>query len=66
MSYAKHNYMNLESLAIELSLPKSFLRELAKKKSIPALNVNGRLRFNPGAVQRALDNFASTEGAASE
>lgn len=59
MNNGKYNYMSLESLAVQMSLPKTFLRQLAEKKAIPALDVNGRLRFNPGAVQKALDQIAA-------
>ncbi len=66
MNDTKYNYMSLESLAIELSLPKTYLRQLIEKRAIPALDVNGRLRFNPAAVQRALDNLAKQGDGADE
>ncbi len=39
-----------------------YLRELAEKRTIPVLDVNGRLRFNLEAVQNALDEIAAQEG----
>jgi hypothetical protein len=38
------------------------LRNLANKGDIPKLDVNGRLRFNPEAVQKALDELAAKGG----
>ena len=52
------NYISLEALASTLRLPLNYLRELVKANKIPSLNVNGRLRFNPAAVQQALDKLA--------
>lgn len=51
-------YCSLEALAATFQLPQYFLRELALRGDIPALNVNGRLRFNPVEVQNALDELA--------
>lgn len=51
-------YCSLEALAATFQLPQHFLRELALRGDIPALNVNGRLRFNPVEVQTALDSLA--------
>lgn len=59
MKNAKYTYVSLEALAVELGLPKLYLKQLAVKGSIPFLNVNGRLRFNPVAVQQALDKLAA-------
>jgi hypothetical protein len=55
-------YISLEVLAAKLRLPLKYLRELAKTNSIPSLNVNGRLRFNPVSVQQALDRIAEQGG----
>lgn len=55
-------YISLEALAVTLKLPQKFLRKLADQKQIPCLNVNGRLRFNPIAVQAALDYIAAEGG----
>ena len=52
-------YISLEVLAAKLRLPLKYLRKLAKTNKIPSLNVNGRLRFNPDAVQEALDKIAA-------
>jgi len=52
-------YISLEVLAATFKLPMSYLRELAETNNIPSLNVNGRLRFNPVAVQQALDKLAA-------
>ena len=52
-------YISLEILAAKLRLPQSYLRNLAEKSQIPALNVNGRLRFNLVAVQQVLTGLAA-------
>ena len=62
MQNASYTYLSLEALAAELCLPKRYLKSLAEKRSIPALDVNGRLRFNPETVQKALDNIAGNGG----
>jgi len=62
MKNTEYKYVSLEALAAELCLPKAYLKQLTVKGSIPALNVNGRLRFNPKAVQHALDKLASKGG----
>ena len=51
-------YISIEVLAAQLSLPQKYLRELSRQGKIPGLNVNGRLRYNPQLVQKALDNLA--------
>lgn len=55
-------YISLEVLAIKLNLPQAYIRQLIAKGKIPHLNVNGRLRFNPAAVQQALDRLAAEGG----
>jgi hypothetical protein len=55
-------YISLEALAATFRLPLNYLRELAKANKIPSLNINGRLRFNPEAVQSALDKLAAEGG----
>ena len=62
MKHATYKYVSLEILAVELCLPKAYLKQLAAKDSIPALDVNGRLRFNIIAVQQALDKLAEQGG----
>ena len=54
-------YISLEALAATFRLPQNYLRELAKANKIPSLSINGRLRFNPEAVQSALDQIATKE-----
>ncbi len=58
----KITYFSLEALASRLQLPKAYLRRLAKENRIPSLSVSGRLRFNPVAVQAALDRLAAEGG----
>jgi hypothetical protein len=55
-------YLPLEALAARLNLPQRYLKGLALASDIPSLNVNGRLRFNPAAVQQALDKLAAKGG----
>jgi hypothetical protein len=55
-------YHSIESLALELHLPQGYLRKLAAENKIPFLVVGGRKRFNPKAVQIALDNFSQQGG----
>jgi hypothetical protein len=59
MKISKYKYVSLEGLAIELYLPKMYLKRLTERNLIPSLDVNGRMRFNPSAVQNALDKMAS-------
>jgi len=54
----KTQYLSLESLAINLGLPKQYLRDLANKGHIPNLNVKGRLRFSEVEVRSALSVIA--------
>jgi len=52
-------YLPLEALAATLGLPGRFLKDLAKRGDIPALNVNGRLRFDESTVRDALASLAT-------
>lgn len=52
-------YISLEVLAAKMSLPQKYLREFSQQGKIPSLNVNGRARYNPIAVQKALDELAA-------
>jgi len=52
-------YISLEILAAKLRLPQSYLRNLVENSQIPALKVNGRLRFNFEAVEKALADIAA-------
>ena len=58
----QNTYVSLEAVAAELGLPKSYLKQLAANKSIPYLNVNGRLRFDGPAVRQALHQLAAKGG----
>ena len=51
-------YITLSKLSSRLGLPEAYLKNLATQDDIPKLDVNGRLRFNPEAVQQALDKLA--------
>lgn len=52
-------YDSLEVLALRLNLPQKYLRALAESHAIPFIEVSGRWRFNPLAVQRVLDERAA-------
>ena len=52
-------YLPLEALAATVGLPRRYLKDLAGRGDIPALNVNGRLRFDEGAVREALARLAN-------
>jgi hypothetical protein len=54
----ENTFISLGALANHFNLPKDYLRELADKSLIPFLNVKGHRRFNPSAVQVALDRLA--------
>lgn len=60
-----NTFVTLEALANIFNLPKGYLKRLAEDNLIPSLNVNSRLRFNPAAVQQALDALAA-KGATNE
>lgn len=62
METIKNNFVSLEALAAELSLPKAYLKQLAIKDLIPYLNVNRRLRFDIMAVRQALADIAAKGG----
>lgn len=57
-------YISLDVLATRLGLPRTFLREHARRGTIPALNVHGRLRFEETAVRDALRQHSLTPEAA--
>ena len=52
------SFVSLECLAATLSLPQSYVKELALSGVIPSLNVRGRLRFNTDEVRKALNQYA--------
>ena len=65
MSYSESmdtTYYSLEAVAGKLNLPRVYIRRMAEEKRIPYLVVGGRLRFNPSAVQSALDKIAQLKG----
>ena len=52
-------YVSLDELATRLRLPRSYLREQAKRGAIPHLCIGGRLRFEQTAVCDALRQQAA-------
>jgi hypothetical protein len=52
-------FIGLSLLAQNLGLPSAYLRDLATTGKIPSLNVCGKLRFDPDAVERALGELAT-------
>ena len=53
------NYISLECLALQLALPKAYLRRLVEAGKLPYIDTgNGRLRFQEQAVRQALDKLA--------
>lgn len=62
MENINSKYVSLSALARGLGLPSGYLKDLAEKKQIPSLQINRRLRFNPEAVQSALDELAAKGG----
>jgi hypothetical protein len=55
-------FVSLSCLSSSLKLPRDYLLQLARQGEIPCLTVKKQLRFNPVAVQRALDKLASERG----
>jgi len=54
-----HEFLSLDELATRLRLPRSYIREQAKRGGIPHLCVGGRLRFEEAAVRDALRQQAA-------
>jgi len=55
------DYINLECLALNLSLPQSYLKRLIKAGKLPYIDTgNGRKRFQERAVRAALDKIEQT------
>ena len=52
------SYYSLDALAAAMGLPRTYLRNLAAAGDIPALDVNGRLRFDLEQVRDALRRLA--------
>jgi len=59
LSINETEFVSLDRLATHFDLPKPYLRNLAEKGLIPSLDVNGRRRFNPLAVEKALERLSS-------
>jgi len=55
-------YNPLNVTARLLGLPAPYIKELAQQGKIPFLKIRNRLRFNPEAVQEALDEIAANKG----
>ena len=55
-------YISIERLSGKLGLSREYLNTLVAQKKIPFLKVGSRLKFNPSAVQAALDNIAQLKG----
>ena len=56
-------FVRLSALGQDLGLPTSYLRDLALSQKIPSLNVHGKLRFDPDAVEIALSKLAAGDEA---
>ena len=55
------DYISLECLALNLALPKSYLKRLVKAGKLPYLDTgNGRKRFQEKAVREELDKIEQT------
>lgn len=53
------DYISLECLALQLALPKAYLKRLVDAGKLPYIDTgNGRLRFQEQAVRQALDKLA--------
>jgi excisionase family DNA binding protein len=56
------DYMTLECLALNLSLPKAYLRRLLREGKLPYIDTgNGRKRFNEAEVRQALAKISINE-----
>jgi len=56
------DYMTLECLALNLSLPKAYLRRLLREGKLPYIDTgNGRKRFNEVEIREALLRLSSTK-----
>lgn len=56
-NYNENSFVSLDKLATHFNLPDSYLKKLADKGLIPSLDVNGHRRFNPAAVEKALERL---------
>jgi hypothetical protein len=59
--FNENNFLTLNRLAGHFDLPKNYLRGLADKGLIPSLDVNGHRKFNPLAVEKALERLQNAE-----
>ena len=57
----KNIFVSIGSLSSHFNLPERYLKELADKGAIPFLCVNGRRRFSPAAVEKALAKLQRVE-----
>jgi excisionase family DNA binding protein len=55
------DFLPLDALAARLGLPRTFLREQVKRRTIPVLRIGTRLRFDETAVRDALRRLAEKE-----
>jgi predicted site-specific integrase-resolvase len=60
MSKESNTFLNASDMGDILQVNSASLRAWARQGKIPAMKLpNGRFRFNPSAVQRALDELAA-------
>lgn len=55
-----YDYLSLDSLALQLALPKTYMKRLVDAGKIPYLTVSGRKRFQEKSVRQALERMATT------
>lgn len=60
-AYNESRFVSLDKLMRHFGLPKDYLSELADKNLIPFLTVNGHRRFNPIAVEKALERLQNAQ-----
>ena len=51
--------MSLDALSATFGLPRTYLRQLAVRDSIPSLTVSGKLKFDESSVRHALNQLAA-------
>lgn len=57
----KNTFVSIVALANHFNLPNNYLKKLADKGLIPSLDVNGHRKFNPLAVEKALERLQNSE-----
>jgi len=57
----ENTYISLDHLSARLGLPRTYLKQLAERRSVPFLRVSGRMKFDPERVKEALDRMAANE-----